>query len=257
MVAAPETPDLVFPAVLGLPGDARGVGVRPATLVLAVVQVRGEGKALRERPLDAAFEDLLDVGLRALVDAATTQARGDIREQRIDELLLAAPHVVVSQRRLHHPDAAINVVADRSRRDTAVLGVDAGDAAHGEAVTLVAVGHADGVVPDAGEVGRVLELLERLVLAYLVQEFLAREDARRHAHVALAGDLPDVLADPFEGDPVGVVGSHTLASAGHAGIGFAVPRSHRPAGWHDIPRDRLVARRRPRVFVQCSCDGRL
>ena len=246
VVARPEGPDLVRPPVLRPLGYLRGVRLGTVSLVLAVRQVVLDGVPVFERPVQPPFENRVDFFDGPLVDATAAQSRRNRVEQRIDELLFVSPDVVVGESRLQHPDAAVDVVAHRAGRDTALLSVDTGDAAHWEAVALVAVRHAERVLLDARQMSGVLELGERQVVAYLVEQRLAGQYAGRDAHPVLLGNLPDVVPDLLERDVVGLVRSHVRhsvpqgKSVTHPTFAVSRPgqrprRRRRPAGRTSCP----------------------
>jgi len=187
--------DLLATPVLCLLGDRRGIALGADPLVLAVGQVSLDPVPVLDGPPHAPVEDLLERSPVRLDDPAPAKSRRDVREQGVDEFLLATPELVVVEICFHHSHPAIYIVADRSGRDAAVLGVDGPDPADGEAVPLVAVGHADRVFDHPREVRGVFQLLEGEVIADLVQQRLARQHPRRDAHSVLLGDLPDVLPD--------------------------------------------------------------
>ena len=100
--------------------------------------------------------------------------------------------------RPHQPHAAVDVEADAARRDHTVGLVHGRDAADGEPVAPVDVRHGDAGVDDAGQRGDVGHLLQRLLVARLLEQARVRVHASGHAHLVLAGDLVDVLARPLD-----------------------------------------------------------
>jgi len=66
----------------------------------------------------------------------------------------------------------------------------------------VAIGHTEGVLCHSRQLGGVFELLERVVVADVFEEGLAGKHARGNAHLAFLWNLPDVLTEAVEFDPV-------------------------------------------------------
>lgn len=91
--------------------------------------------------------------------------------------------------------AAVDVKSDASGRDDAAVHVKCGDAADGESVAAVPVGHAQGGCDDAGKAGNVGELVKDGKV-HVFEEFFAGKDAGRDAHsFFVAGrDVPYVWA---------------------------------------------------------------
>src|SRR6185369_13428037 len=116
-------------------------------------------------------------------------------EQRDGEPREVRAHVRSVEPGTQETDAAVDVEADAARRDHALVRVDGGDAADGEAVAPVEVGHGERVADDAGQVRDVHHLRERGVVAQLAHELIAGVDAPGHAHAAVPGDLPYLVVD--------------------------------------------------------------
>ena len=87
-------------------------------------------------------------------------------------------------------DAAADVVADTARGNDALVDVEGGDTADGEAVAPVDVRHGVRGAHDARQTGDVLDLLEGVVEFARLDHAAAGEDPSRHAHRRLAVDLP-------------------------------------------------------------------
>jgi len=155
VVPRAQRADLVLPAVFRFLADLIRIRALAHPFVLAVQEVVLDGVAVLERPVDAAGEDFVDRIDAGFDDAAPPRPDGMLANS-VDELLLVALHFVVGQVRPHHPDAAIDVIADRTRRNTAVLGVERAHPTDREAVSLMGVGHTDRVVGYSRQVRRVL-----------------------------------------------------------------------------------------------------
>jgi hypothetical protein len=108
------------------------------------------------------------------------------------------PKLALRQRKREQAHAAVDVVADASRRDDAVRELARGHAADGEAVALVGIRHRQRRLDDPGQRRDVLGLAERAVALDCLEQLLVGEHARWHAHVRarVRRDLPQHLADP-------------------------------------------------------------
>src|SRR5580658_8443274 len=126
-------------------------------------------------------------------------------------------HVRVVKVGAKEPDAAIDVVADASRRnDAALFRVGGTDAADAEAVTPVDVGHGQAGVLDAGQKSHIGNLFRGLVIFQLREQFLTAENQPIDAHTRLvaARNPPAAIIDSFEGSSKAFLG-HDESSKGH------------------------------------------
>ena len=199
MVAGAQAADLRQAALQGLPADRVGVGARawrrPPRCGRGPPRRPGRarpGTARPARPAGAARAGVSRSAPRAPVPWGTR------RIELVQQLLESRGDVVPAQAGAHQPHAAVDVEADAARRDHALALVDGGHAADGKAVAPVDVGHGDAGLDDAGQRGDVGDLLQRLLVAGLVEELGRRVDDARHAHVALLGDLPRVLVETLD-----------------------------------------------------------
>ncbi len=145
MIARAETADLALPTVFRPLGDELAVCVGATALILAVLHVLTGCIPCFDRPIEPAVKHLgdgVDVGLD---DAAVPDPGRDVGKQCVDEFLLSPADVVVRKIRPDHSHATVDIEADRTGGDTALLGVDRTNAADREPVPLVAVGHTECV----------------------------------------------------------------------------------------------------------------
>jgi hypothetical protein len=113
-----------------------------------------------DAPPRAFADDLGEVAVGEVHEAARPHPRGDGPEQRVHQLAQARADLILGQGRPDQPHAAVDVEADAPRRDDAGVGPEGGHSADREAVAPVAVGHAEGGADDAGQAGDVGDLLE-------------------------------------------------------------------------------------------------
>src|SRR6185295_5255606 len=91
-----------------------------------------------------------------------------------------------------------------------LLLLEGGDAADGEAVAPVEVGHGERVADDAGEMGDVADLLDRLVGLLRLHELARGIDAPGDAHGARLRDLVEVGLDLLQ-----VIHDQTISTQRH------------------------------------------
>jgi len=161
------------------------VGSRPDTLAVARPDLEdGRGPAFGEQP---------DRSLHLLSCGDERSFRFELATQPLD-----SHRPAVCQLDPRRSWDTVDIVANRARADTPVLGIDTGYPTHGKPVALMAVWHAESVGLYPRQLGRVPELVERLVLRDLLQQRSAREHSSGDTHVAALGYLPHVVADAME-----------------------------------------------------------
>ena len=194
VVAAPQRADLVGAAEPGARRHGPGIGGgEPAALLAALDVVRRGREAAPRRPARPLREHLVELGVGERGDGvARADAGGDVAvELGGDRVPARADHLRVERGR-HEAHAAVDVVADAARRHGPALRVHRGDAADGEAVAPVDVGHREREAEDAGEVRDVRDLLQGRVVGRRRADGV---HAAGHLHAPLARDLPEVALD--------------------------------------------------------------
>ena len=131
----------------------------------------------------AVHEHGVEVHARQRTAGAASDARGDRARELVHQLLLALAELGRAQRQGEQAHAAVDVVADAAWRDDAIGKRGRGHGADGKAVALVDIGHRDRGVDDAGKRRHVLQLLQRVVPGYRIEQLAVGEDPCRHAHV--------------------------------------------------------------------------
>src|SRR5260370_605931 len=129
------------------PRYALGLGALEPALRLDGREVLGEAVPGLDRPGGAARQDLVELPRVEGRDAARADARRDRGVERVHERLEAALELGRLEAGAEEPHAAVDVEADRSRAHDAPLRVGRADAAAGQAVALVDVGHPQGPPP--------------------------------------------------------------------------------------------------------------
>jgi hypothetical protein len=196
VVAAAEGADLGHAAREGALAHGLRIGAGIESAVLDVVEVVGRAVAVVDRPLRALGDDRgRVVAARGLDGALAADAGGDGAEEVLHELAELRLDVGAREARPDDADAAVDVVAHAAGRDDAFLLLECGDAADGKAVAPVEVGHGEGVAHDAGEVGDVADLLDRLVGLLRFHELPRGVDPSGDAHGAGLRDFVEVRGD--------------------------------------------------------------
>src|SRR5581483_2832140 len=199
VVAPSEAAHLGRAARDGLLGDLVDVGAGHAAAVLHVGEVALPAVAVGDGPPGALGEDVLHLAALEADARLLADARGNLVEERVHQGAQVPAHVLLLEVGLDEPHAAVDVEAHAARGEHALVRVEGRDAADGEAVPPVDVGHRHAAAHDAGERRDVGHLLEGVVLLHVREERVAGEDAARDAHAreVRRGDVhaPRVYAD--------------------------------------------------------------
>src|SRR6185295_5114110 len=107
----------------------------------------------------------------------------------------------IEQVRAHQAYAAVDVVADAAGRDhAAFVRIGAADSADAKAVAPVNIRHRQAGMLNAGQVGNVGDLIERLIVANGFDQRIVRVDDSVDAHAGsiTLGNAPRGVVDPLE-----------------------------------------------------------
>ena len=198
VVSSAERAELVLSADLGAVRHLARLrpGQRPARL--DVLEVLGVPDAVLAQEVRATLvQDVVELVAREGQAALAAVAGGNAAADLVDHRLQRRGELLAAELGGEQPHPAVDVEADSARRDDAVRQARRRHPAHGEAVSLVHVRHAQGGADDPRERGHVDELPQAPVAADLRQKRLVREDARGHPHVRPlgAGHLVKAFAD--------------------------------------------------------------
>ncbi len=185
VVARAEAADLRAPALEGPAAHRRRVRAGHHAALLGVREVVLRRVPAPDEERGSLLGEPLQLALLEMQSAVRPGALRHTPHQLVHERLEPRPDVLQAEARSHEAHAAVDVEADAARRDHAAGLVHRGDAADGEAVAPVDVRHRDAGVDDAGQRGHVGDLLQRLLVAGLVEEARVRVHAPGHAHLSL------------------------------------------------------------------------
>src|SRR5262249_30242613 len=131
---------------------------------------------VRDHPARTLEQYFFKLGLVDLDEAFAAGAAGHIAEHLVDQFAQLGTHFAFGEGRGDQAYSAIDVESDAARRLHAVAVVGGRHPTDGEAVPLVNVGHGEARSYDARQRGDVHGLLEREVLADLVEDRAAGVD---------------------------------------------------------------------------------
>ena len=203
VVAGPESAQLPDAALACLAAHGLGSRRAHAAPLLASVGVRGLGVAALQAPAHTALEEGVEVRGREADGGVRPETAVHVPEEVLEEVAQLRLHLLVPERADGEAHPAVDVVADATRRDAALAGVERRHEPHGEAVALVCVGHEGGVAADAGQRRDVSRLLEAAVARQRVEQLPRREDDERNAHVARCRKAPREGSEALRFEPHG------------------------------------------------------
>ena len=190
VVARAERSELAAPPLQGPIGNQIGPRSGEAPSLLDVVQVGGAAEPPRHRPAGALRQHLPELpDLQPQVFPLGADAGRNIVEQPLHQLLHPGLEGFPAQAGAQEPDPAIDVIADSSGRNHAVLGIEGGDSADGKAVAPVNIRHREGGPDDARQVGHVDHLLQAHGIDHVPHHFFIGVDDSRHPHARDRADL--------------------------------------------------------------------
>ncbi len=200
VVARAQRAQLVARPLIGPGADLVRVGAVDAAVLLGALQVHLRGVAALQRPARPLAHHLVHLLAAQLELAAAADAVGAVALQLRRQVVQVGGDVVAAEARAQQPHAAVDVIAHAAGGDHAVGHAGGDDAADGEAVALVDVGHGQGIGDDARQRGAVDQLIEALVAQRRAQQLGVGIEPRRHAHVVavLLGYLVQVRRDSLQ-----------------------------------------------------------
>jgi hypothetical protein len=198
VVPGSERAELRHPALAGPLADARRIGPAERPTFLDHLEVVLPPVPVLHRPPRPVHEHPVELLLGELAMRLRSDAGRDRAVQRRGELAQLGPHVGHLQIGSDQPDAAVDVVAHAARGEHALVGVEGGHAADGEAVAPVDVGHGEGGADDPRELGDVGNLLGGAVLLDGAHHLFGGVDAAFDAHRAFSRDAPAPVVDALE-----------------------------------------------------------
>ena len=187
VVARAQRTQLVARPLIGPGADLVWVGAVDAAVLFGALQVHLGGVAALQRPARALahhFGHLLVVQLEL---AAAADTVGAVALQLRRQLVEVGSDLLAAEARAQQAHATVDVVADAAGGDDPVRCLRGDDAADGEAVPLVDVGHGQSVADDARQRCAIDQLIETLVAQCRLQQLGVGVEARRHAHVVAMG----------------------------------------------------------------------
>ncbi len=205
MIAGAQRAHLAALAFLGLGRDAIGPGAGHGAVFLGPLEVGRFAPALIDGPGRAAGQHGVH-GVAIEADgAARADPGGNIAAQRIGQDFPHLGDVLGADPGRQGAHAAGNIEADAAgRHHAAGLGIEGGDAADGEAVAPMGVGHGIGGAHDAGQGRDIGDLLGDLVV-HVADQRLIGVDHGGHPH--LAGRRDDPGGGVLAGEAGGVHGA--------------------------------------------------
>ena len=246
MIARSQRAQLVGPALPGTFVHCGRVGIRNAAVLFDEVELCGRPETVLRGPARALDGDVFQIPAAQLRDRFRGSDTGrNIVEKLLDELTDAGFDVVGVQLRRQQANTAVDVVADATGRDDAVFGVGGTDAADGESIPPVDVGHGEGILHDAGEMRHISDLLQTFILLDAFHHCRAGVYASGYLHAAGFRDLPGIVVELsclYVHDRIRISYDKSLVSF-RAGSGiknhFTGPAILCVFGMESVPGDRL------------------
>ena len=98
-------------------------------------------------------------------------SRRDAGKKPVHEISQSGLDLVVGEIGQNQAHSAVHVESDSARGDHAVVGIHGGDSADREAVSPMAVGHAEGIIDDTRKSSDIGHLVEYAFIHFLNQSF--------------------------------------------------------------------------------------
>src|SRR5438128_3805900 len=177
--------------------DFRRVGAGDAAVFLSDFEVFGPSIVVFDAPARTLLDDVAKFLARQFQKTVAADASRHALEEKIDNFFQARLYVVAREVCDDQTHAAVDVESNAAGRDhTALVHIHGRNAADGESVAAVAVGHAKRVARDARQRGDVANLLVN-GFVHFAHELFCRDDPRRHAHALFVSHryFPDGIRD--------------------------------------------------------------
>lgn len=200
VVSGAEGPQLPSAALARPLAHPLLVGVGHAAALLGDLEVALPAVAVLDAPLGTEFQHVRELPVVEPDEPLGPETRGDVPVEAVHERPHPIPDIAEGEVGPDEADAAVDVEAYPAGRDRALVGVDGGHAADGEAVSPMYVRHRHGVADDPRQGGDVRRLLRGVVAEDGPDERIAGVDdgVGPHPRKLVPRDHPPVAVYPLE-----------------------------------------------------------
>ena len=200
VVSGAQGAELRKAAFFGALGHGAGVCPTHGSSFLGDIEVRGSSESGRDGPSGA----LNQHGFEFLVGKSPVAFRADAGRHGAQKFRgkrrKMGLHVLERDPGSKEAHAAVDIVANSSWGNDSVVLIESGDATDGETISPMDIGHGQGVVDDAWQMGDMGDLIEARVFADISHHGFGGEYQAGHSHLSLAWNPNTDVVDTLNAD---------------------------------------------------------